>query len=145
MLMIGWALALGWLVYALSVLWRSRRQPWVRQEGHPLARLLLPTPAYLRFDRTLAVAALLVDVWLLSSVVVFGSDGIFTEDWMGYPGMMDPEGQSYQAASVDFLRTTAWGSASVAILARCWRTAVAQLSVLPLSALWVASFDTYYN
>ncbi|MEU6310946.1 hypothetical protein [Streptomyces sp. NPDC047014] len=144
-LLAGWAVALGWSGYAFSVLWRSRAQPWVRAHGHPFARLLLPTPAYVRFDRKLAVAALLADLWLLSGIIVFGTEGIFTEAWMGYPGMMDPTGQGYQADAVEMLRTTAWWSASAAVLGRCWTTAVVQLSVLPLSALWVASFDTYYR
>ncbi|MFJ8013910.1 hypothetical protein [Streptomyces sp. NPDC096339] len=91
------------------------------------------------------MTALLADVWLVSGVVVFGADGIFTEEWMGYPGMMDPGGQGYQAGAVDLLRTTAWWSASAAILGRCWTTTVVQLTVLPLSAQWIASLDTYYT
>ncbi|WP_327254702.1 hypothetical protein [Streptomyces sp. NBC_01244] len=59
--------------------------------------------------------------------------------------MMDPGGQGYQAGAVDLLRTTALWSTSAAILGRCWTTAAVQLSVLPLAALWIASFDTYYN
>ncbi|KOU22715.1 hypothetical protein ADK52_19985 [Streptomyces sp. WM6372] len=143
--MVGWAVALAGLGYACSVLWRSRGQEWARIHGHPLVRLLLPAPAYLRFDRTLAATALLADVWLVSGVLVLGADGIFTEEWMGYPGMMDPGGQGYQVGVVDLLRTTAWWSASAAILGRCWTTTVVQLTVLPLSALWIASFDTYYT
>lgn len=143
--MVGWATALAGLGYTSLVLWRSRGERWVRGHGHPFVQLLLPAPAYLRFDRTLAVTVLLADLWLVSAVVVFGADGIFTEEWMGYPGMMDPGGQGYQAGVVSLLRTTAWWSASAAILGRCWTTAVLQLSVLPLSALWIASFDTYYK
>ncbi|MFD6985872.1 hypothetical protein ACFWAX_35080 [Streptomyces sp. NPDC059956] len=143
--MAGWAAALARLGYAALVLWRSRGEQWVRGQGQPFARLLLPAPAYLRFDRTLAVAVLLADLWLVSAVVVSGSEGVFTEEWLGYPGMMDPAGQGYQAGAVDLLRTAALWSASAAILGRCWTTAAVQLSVLPLSALWIASFDTYYN
>ncbi|MFD3549114.1 hypothetical protein ACFWUW_26490 [Streptomyces sp. NPDC058655] len=142
---VGWAMALAGLGYASLALWRRRGQPWVRDQGQPFVRLLLPTPAYLRFDRALAVAVLLADLWLVSGVIVLGADGIFTEEWMGYPGMMDPGGQGYQAGAVGLLRTTAWWSASAAVLGRCWTTAVVQLSVLPLSALWIASFDTYYT
>ncbi|MFJ3877871.1 hypothetical protein ACIPW5_10470 [Streptomyces sp. NPDC090077] len=143
--MAGWAMALIWLGYAVSVLWRGRGQPWVRADGGAFERLLLPAPAYLRFDRVLAVGALLADLWLVSGVVVLGSDGIFTEDWLGYPGMMDPSGQEYQAEAVGMLRAAAWWSAAAAILGRCWTTAAAQLAVLPLSALWIASLDTYYG
>ncbi|MFJ2747746.1 hypothetical protein [Streptomyces sp. NPDC087297] len=98
-----------------------------------------------RFDRALAVTVLLADLWLVSGVIVLGADGIFTEEWMGYPGMMDPGGQGYQAAAVALLRATAWWSALAAVLGRCWTTTAVQLSVLPLSALWIASFDTYYT
>ncbi|MFI6001956.1 hypothetical protein ACIA98_16310 [Streptomyces sp. NPDC051366] len=141
----GWAVALAGLGRASLMLWRDRGQEWVRSHGHPFARLLLPAPAYLRFDKTLAVTVLLADLWLVSGIVVLGADGIFTEEWMGYPGMMDPGGQGYQAGAVSMLRTTAWWSASAAVLGRCWTTAVVQLTVLPLSALWIASFDTYYT
>ncbi|MEU2448782.1 MULTISPECIES: hypothetical protein [unclassified Streptomyces] len=141
----GWALSLAGLGYACVQLWRSRGQPWVRDHGHPFVRLLLPAPAYLRFDRALAVTVLLADLWLVSGVIVLGADGIFTEEWMGYPGMMDPGGQGYQAAAVALLRATAWWSALAAVLGRCWTTTAVQLSVLPLSALWIASFDTYYT
>ncbi|MFF4033056.1 hypothetical protein ACFYZ2_25425 [Streptomyces sviceus] len=34
----------------------------------------MPTPAYRRFDAALAVTALLADLWIISLVVVFGSD-----------------------------------------------------------------------
>ncbi|MFB9591199.1 MULTISPECIES: hypothetical protein [Streptomyces] len=140
-----WAMALVGLGYAVSVLWRGRGQRWARADGSPVARLVLPAPAFLRFDRALAVGALLGDLWLVSAVVVLGADGIFTEEWMGYPGMMDPAGQGYQAQMVGLLRSAAWWSGAAALLGRCWTTAVVQLSVLPLSALWVASFDTYYG
>ncbi|MCX4632200.1 hypothetical protein [Streptomyces sp. NBC_01443] len=138
-------MALAGLGRASLMLWRYRGQEWVRSHGHPFARLLLPAPAYLRFDKTLAVTVLLADLWLVSGIVVLGSDGIFTEEWMGYPGMMDPGGQGYQAGAVSMLLTTAWWSASAAVLGRCWTTAVVQLTVLPLPALWIASFDTYYT
>lgn len=65
----------------------------------------------------LAVTAFLADLWFVSLAVVFGSDGIFTEGRMGYPGMMDPTGQSYQADVVDALRTTAWWTFGTAALA----------------------------
>lgn len=142
---VGWAMALAGLGYAAVTLGRSRREPWVRDHGQPFVRLLLPAPAYLRFDRTLAVAVLLADLWLVSAIIVFGAEGVFTEEWLGYPGMMDPGRQGYQAWAVALLRTTALWSASAAVLGRCWTTAAVQLSVLPLSALWIASFDTYYH
>ncbi len=140
----GWAAVVVALVYAAVVLVRIRSQDWVRDQGHAAVRLLVPTPAYLRFDKTLAVLALLADLWLVSAAVVFGSDGVFTEDWMGHPGMMDPTGQGYQAGVVGLLRTTAWWTFGIAALCRCWITAGVQVCVLPLAAWWVGSFATYY-
>ncbi|MCD9195860.1 hypothetical protein LUZ64_32360 [Streptomyces albireticuli] len=144
-LMGGWAVAAGALGYAVAVLVRIWPQDWLRQHGHAAVRLLVPTPAYLRFDVALAVLAVLVDLWLVSGAIVFGADGIFTEDWMGYPGMTDPTGQGYQAAVVSVLRTTAWWTFGIAVLCRCWITAGIQVSVLPLAAWWIGSFETYYT
>ncbi|WP_225859114.1 hypothetical protein [Streptomyces albicerus] len=141
----GWAAAVAALVYAVVTLVRIWPRDWVRHHGHLAVRLLVPTPAYLRLDVALAVLALLVDLWLVSAAIVFGSDGIFTEDWMGYPGMTDPSGQGYQAAVVSALRTTAWWTSGIAVLCRCWTTAGVQVCVLPLAAWWIGSFDTYYT
>ncbi|MEU6180291.1 hypothetical protein [Streptomyces coeruleorubidus] len=141
----GWAAALGALVYAVVTLVRIRSEDWMPRHGRPLARLLVPTPAYRRFDVALAVTALLADLWLVSTAIVFGADGVFTEDWMGYPGMMDPTGQGYQAAVVSALRTTAWWTSGIAVLGRCWITAGVQVCLLPLAASWIGTFDTYYT
>ncbi|MFH9005972.1 hypothetical protein ACH4E5_22415 [Streptomyces afghaniensis] len=143
--MSGWAAAAGTLVYAAVTLVRVRPQDWMRRDGHPAARLLLPAPAYLRFDVALAVTAFLADLWLVSAVLVFGADGVFTEDWMGYPGMMDSTGQGYQAGVVSALRSTAWWTFGIAVLGRCWITAGVQVGVLPLAAWWIGTFDTYYT
>jgi hypothetical protein len=143
--MSGWAAAAGALVYAVVTLVRGRAEDWMRREGHPAARLLLPAPAYLRFDVALAVTALLADLWLVSAAIVFGADGIFTEDWMGYPGMMDPTGQGYQAGVVSALHATAWWTFGIAVLGRCWITAGVQVCLLPLAAWWIGTFDTYYT
>ncbi|MEV8392718.1 MULTISPECIES: hypothetical protein [unclassified Streptomyces] len=143
--MVGWAAAGAALVYGLVVLVRIWPRDWVRREGHPAVRLLAPTPAYLRLDVVLATSALLVDLWLVSAAIVFGSDGIFTEDWMGYPGMTDPSGQGYQAEVVSALRTMAWWTSGIAALCRCWTTAGVQVCALPLAASWIGSFETYYT
>ncbi|GGW75378.1 hypothetical protein ACIP4U_17130 [Streptomyces caelestis] len=141
----GWAAAAGALVYAVVTLVRIRSEDWTRRHGHPLARLLVPTPTFLRFDVTLAVTALLADLWLVSTAIVFGADGVFTEDWMGYPGMMDLTGRGYQAAVVSALRTTAWWTCGIAVLGRCWITAGVQVCLLPPAAWWIGTFDTYYT
>ncbi|MFV0132908.1 hypothetical protein ACLGIH_06655 [Streptomyces sp. HMX87] len=143
--MAGWAPAGGALGYSVATLVRIRGEDWMRRDGHPAQRLLLPAPAYLRFDRTLALFALLADLWLVSAVLVFGGDGVFTEDWMGHPGMMDPTGQGYQASAVSTLSATAWWSFGTAVLCRCWITAGVQPAVLPAAASWIGTFDTYYR
>ncbi|MFF7791355.1 hypothetical protein [Streptomyces sp. NPDC007991] len=141
----GWAAAAVALVYAAVTLVRVWPEDWMRRDGHPVARLLVPAPAYLRFDVALAVTAFLADLWLVSMALVFGADGVFTEDWMGYPGMMDPTGQGYQAGVVSALRSTAWWTFGLAVLGRCWITAGVQVGVLPLAAWWIGTFDTYYT
>ncbi|MDQ1042502.1 hypothetical protein [Streptomyces sp. V4I2] len=141
----GWAAAIGALVYAVVTLVRIWPRDWVRHDGHLAVRLLVPTPVYVRLDVALAVLAFLVDLWLVSAAIVFGSDGVFTEDWMGYPGMTDPSGQGYQAGVVHALRTMAWWTSGIAVLCRCWITAGVQVCVLPLAAWWIGSFDTYYT
>ncbi|MGK5694201.1 hypothetical protein ACSNOJ_15075 [Streptomyces sp. URMC 128] len=141
----AWAAAAGALVYAVVTLVRVWPEEWMRRHGHPAVRLLVPAPAYLRFDVTLAVTAFLADLWLVSTAIVFGADGVFTEDWMGHPGMMDPTGQGYQAGVVSALRATAWWTFGIAVLGRCWITACVQVCLLPLAAWWIASFDTYYS
>ncbi|MDW4904147.1 hypothetical protein RB628_02035 [Streptomyces sp. ADMS] len=143
--MVGWTAAVAALVYAGVVLVRVWPSDWVRRQGPLAVRVLVPTPAYLRLDVAFTVLALLVDLWLVSAVIVFGSDGVFTEDWMGYPGMTDPEGQGFQAGAVSALRTTAWWTSGAAVLCRCWTTAAAQVCVLPPAAWWIGSFDTYYT
>ncbi|MFD5133696.1 hypothetical protein [Streptomyces olindensis] len=141
----GWAAALAALAYAVVTLVRDRSRDRVRRQGRPAVGLLVPAPAYRRFDMRLAVAALLADLWLVSAVIVFGADGVFTEEWMGYPGMVDPTGQGYQAGAESLPRTTAWRTAGTALLARCWTTAAVQLCVLSPAAWWIGSFDTYYT
>ncbi|MEU2855177.1 hypothetical protein [Streptomyces syringium] len=141
----GWLAAAGALGYAVAVLVRIRPQGWMRHHGHAAVRLLVPTAAYLRFDVALAVFAVLADLWLVSGAIVFGTDGIFTEDWMGYAGMTDPTGQGYQAGVVSMLRTTAWWTFGIAVLCRCWITAGMQVCVLPPAAWWIGTFETFYT
>ncbi|MFI6369903.1 hypothetical protein [Streptomyces sp. NPDC050546] len=140
----GWAAALGALVFAVVTLVRVWPRDWMRRRGHPAARLL-PAPAFLRFDVALAVTALLADLWLVSAAIVLGTEGIFTEDWMGYPGMADSTGRGYQAEAVSVLRSIAWWTFGIAALGRCWITAGVQLCLLPLAAWWIGTFDTYFT
>ncbi|MFI7019735.1 hypothetical protein [Streptomyces sp. NPDC050164] len=110
----GCAAALGALVYAAVTLVRIWPEDWLRRHGHPVARLLMPAPA-------------------------------FTEDWMGYPAMMDLTGRGYQAGVVSALHSTAWWTCGIAVLGRCRLTAGAQVCLLPLAAWWIGAFDTYYT
>lgn len=141
--MTGWLAAGGALGYAVATAVRVRHAPWLRGSGHPAARLLLPAPAYLRLDRAVAVFALLADLWLVSGVLVLGSDGVFAEDWMGYGGMQDPAARQWVTSVVGVLHTTAWWSFGAAVLCRWWTTAALQLCLLPLAAAWIGSLETY--
>jgi hypothetical protein len=74
-------------------------------------------------------------------VVVFGADGVFAEERMGCPGMLDPTGRGHQAAVESVPRRVAWRSAGAAVLDRCRLATGAQLCVLPLAAWWTGTFD----
>ncbi len=93
---------------------------------------------------TAAVLALL-DLLLVAGQLVLGMDGIFTADWMGYPGPMHPEGAGYQAGVVQF---TGWACAvtvGLAVLCRGWATAATQLVLLGGGALFLGSLPTYWS
>jgi hypothetical protein len=94
-----------------------------------------------------AVTGLLIamDVLLVAGILLLGSDGIFTEDWMGYPGMMDPTGATYQQDSVMFLCKLAAVTVGSAVACRLWITAGTQLVLLTSAALFVGSLSTYWN
>ncbi|MGW6914692.1 hypothetical protein ACWGB8_12885 [Kitasatospora sp. NPDC054939] len=36
------------------------------------------------------------DLLIICYYLFFGADGVWTADWMGYPGMANPDGASYQ-------------------------------------------------
>ena len=94
-----------------------------------------------------AVTGLLiaVDVLLVAGILLLGSEGIFTEDWMGYPGMMDPTGASYQHDSVLFLYKLEAVTVGLAVACRLWITAGTQLVLLTSAALFVGSLSTYWT
>lgn len=97
-------------------------------------------------DRDFAAAsfAALLDLLLICLCLV-GGDGVWTADWMGYPGPVDSTASSYQGSVVEL---TVWAGAStmlLSLLLRCWVTAATQLVLLGGGALFLASLPTYWN
>jgi hypothetical protein len=94
-----------------------------------------------------AVSGLLLAVALLLVVAILamGSDGIFTEDWMGYAGMMDPAGETFQNNSVWFLVRTEAVTVGLAVACRLWITAGTQFVALTAGAVFIGSLSTYWN
>ncbi|MEV0470172.1 hypothetical protein [Streptomyces prunicolor] len=86
-----------------------------------------------------------VDVLLVALILVLGSEGVFTADWMGDSGMMDATAASYQHDCVVFLCRVEAVTVALAIACRLWTTAVTQLVVLTSAAVFIASLSTYWN
>ena len=86
-----------------------------------------------------------VDVLLVALILVLGSEGVFTADWMGDSGMMDATAASYQYDCVVFLCRVEAVTVALAITCRLWTTAATQLVVLTSSAVFIASLSTYWN
>ncbi|MFI6402076.1 hypothetical protein [Streptomyces sp. NPDC050548] len=108
-------------------------------------RVLRRSPAHRRADAIACALFVGLDVLLVALILLLGSDGIFTEDWMGYAGVMDSTGASYQYDCVVFLCRVEAVTVALAIACRLWTTAVAQLVVLTSAAVFVASLATYWN
>lgn len=70
---------------------------------------------------------------------MLGSEGVFTEDWMGHPGPMDPTGATYQAGAVRFLLGFEAVTVGLALAFRLWTTVGAQLVLLSTGALFIGS------
>lgn len=56
-------------------------------------------------DCAVASVAALLDLLLIGFFLMVGGDGIWTADWMGYPGPVDATGASYQG---DVVRFSGW-------------------------------------
>lgn len=97
-------------------------------------------------DRDFAAAsfAALLDLLLICLCLV-GGDGVWTADWMGYPGPMDSTAASYQADVVEFTAWAGAGTTLLSLLLRCWVTTAVQLVLLGGGALILASLPTYWN
>ncbi|MEU1117980.1 MULTISPECIES: hypothetical protein [unclassified Streptomyces] len=107
--------------------------------------MLARTRQHRHADFAAATALGLLDLLLVGAVLSLGMDGIWTADWMGYPGPMDPQGASYQGDVVSFL---AWSCAITVLLAaavRAWVSMTVQLLLLGGGALFVASLPTYWS
>lgn len=86
-----------------------------------------------------------MDVLLFGAVLLLGSDGVFTEDWLGYPGPMDSTAVSYRYDCVMFLCRLEAVTVGLAVTFRLWTAAATQLVLLTASAAFIASLSTYWN
>ncbi|MER6155319.1 hypothetical protein ABT147_07195 [Streptomyces sp. NPDC001868] len=108
-------------------------------------RFLVRSERHRRADIGVAVVLGAMDLVVIGSVLMLGTEGVFTEDWLPYPGMMAPEGETYQQDSVAFLQRLAAGGVGLALLCRLWLTAVVHLVVLTVGAGFIGSLSTYWN
>ncbi|MBK3573348.1 hypothetical protein JHN63_05830 [Streptomyces sp. MBT65] len=113
-------------------------------DGFP-QRVLRRSRAHRRADAIACGLLVGLDIFLVALILLLGSDGVFTEDWMGYAGMMDSTAASYQYHCVVFLCRAEAVTVALAIACRLWTTAAAQLVVLTSAAVFVASLATYWN
>ncbi|MDX3672196.1 hypothetical protein PV733_45235 [Streptomyces europaeiscabiei] len=116
----------------------------MRETGR-IQRFLERSKRHRRADVGVAVVMVAVDLVVLGWVLMLGTEGVFTEDWLPYPGMMAPDGASYQHDSVVFLYRLAAGTVGLALVCRLWLTAAAQLVVLNFGAGFIGSLSTYWN
>ncbi|MFF1478147.1 hypothetical protein ACFVYD_11335 [Streptomyces sp. NPDC058301] len=96
-------------------------------------------------DFAVASVAALLDLLLIGVFLMLGGDGIWTADWMGYPGPVDSTGASYQGDVVHFAGWTSATTALLGLVLRCWVTAATQVVLLGGGALFLASLPTYWN
>jgi hypothetical protein len=108
-------------------------------------RVLRRSRAHRRADAITCGVLVGLDVLLVAVILLLGSDGIFTADWMGYAGVMDSTAASYQYDCVVFLCRAEAVTVALAITCRLWTTAATQLVVLTSSAVFIASLSTYWN
>ncbi|MGW0776244.1 hypothetical protein ACWD01_21915 [Streptomyces sp. NPDC002835] len=107
--------------------------------------MLSRTVEHRHADFAAAAVMALLDLLLVGGQLALGMDGIFTADWMGYPGPMHPEGATYQAGVVEF---TTWACAvtvGLALVCRGWATAATQVVLLGGGALYLGSLPTYWS
>ncbi|WP_327731133.1 hypothetical protein OG250_40950 [Streptomyces sp. NBC_00487] len=108
-------------------------------------RFLVRSERHQRADIGAAVVLGAVDLVVIGWVLILGTEGVFTEDWLPYPGMTAPDGETYQQDSVAFLYRLAVGGVGLALVCRLWLTAVVHLVVLNFGAGFIGSLSTYWN
>ncbi|MET7458207.1 hypothetical protein ABZT03_41530 [Streptomyces sp. NPDC005574] len=111
----------------------------------PLQRLLRRSRRHRQADGAVTAAFVVADLLLVTAILLLGTEGVFTEDWLGYPGMMDPNGASYQRSCVLFLWRVEAVTVGVAVACRLWTAAVTQLVLLTAGAAFIGSLSTYWN
>ncbi|GAA3813816.1 hypothetical protein [Streptomyces chiangmaiensis] len=87
----------------------------------------------------------LLDLLLVGAFLILGMDGIWTADWMDYPGPVDSTGASYQGDVVSFLTWACAISVLLAAVLRGWASMLVQLVLLGGGALFLASLPTYWS
>ncbi|GHE57788.1 hypothetical protein [Streptomyces capitiformicae] len=114
-------------------------------EAGRIQRFFERSEGHQRADMRIAALMVAVDLLVVGWILAGGTEGVFTEDWLPYPGMMNPTGETYQHNSVVFLHRFAGVSVGLALLGRLWLTAVAQLVVLNFGAGFIGSLSTDWN
>jgi hypothetical protein len=115
------------------------------REAGRVQRFLVRSQRHQRADIGAAVLLGAVDLVVIGWVLMLGTEGVFTEDWLPYPGMMAPGGETYQQDCVAFLHRLAIGGVGLALICRLWLTAVVHLVVLNSGAGFTGSLSTYWN
>lgn len=111
----------------------------------PLRRVLHRSPRHRAADIGVTAVLVLLDLLLIAAVLVLGSEGVFTEDWLGYPGPVDSTAAGYQAGAVRFLCRLEAVTVGLALACRLWTAAGVQLALLTTGALFIGSLSTYWS
>ncbi|WP_371667793.1 hypothetical protein OG985_09215 [Streptomyces sp. NBC_00289] len=110
-----------------------------------LRRLLRRSWRHRQADGALTAVFVIADLLLVGAILLLGTEGVFTEDWLGYPGMMDPNGATYQPGCVRFLWRVEAVTVGMAVAWRLWTAAATQLVLLTAGAAFIGSLSTYWN
>jgi hypothetical protein len=110
-----------------------------------LQRLLRRSWRHRQADGALTAVFVVADLLLVGAILLLGTEGVFTEDWLGYPGMMDPNGAAYQPSCVRFLWRVEAVTVGMAVAWRLWTAAATQLVLLTAGAIFIGSLSTYWN
>jgi hypothetical protein len=111
----------------------------------PLRRVLHRSPRHRATDFRVTAVLVVLDLLLIAAVLALGGEGVFTEDWLGYPGPVDSTAAGYQAGAVRFLYRLEAVTVGLALACRLWTTAGVQLTLLTTGALFIGSLSTYWT